>query len=105
MKRGEEAPSAMVLLSLLLGRKGGRENSEEISKISFACHVEADQSIKTRSACESTSVGKHVSCHLRSCQQLATIAAVESARSINVHSAIVRGTVTVPINMYRYGCQ
>lgn len=105
MKRGEEAPSAMVLLSLLLGRKGGRENREEISKKGFACHVEADQSIKTRLACESTLVGKHVSCHPRSCQQLTTIAAVESACLVNVHPAIVRGTITVPINTYRYGRQ
>ena len=75
---------------LLLGRKGRRENREEISKIGFACHVEAEQSTKTRSACESTSVEKHVSCHLETCQHLTTIAAVESARSLNVHSTIVR---------------
>jgi hypothetical protein len=32
MKRGEEAPSAMVVYLLLLGRRGGRGNGEEASK-------------------------------------------------------------------------
>ena len=40
MKRGEEAPSAILVLLLLLGRKGGRGNREEMNKIDFANHVE-----------------------------------------------------------------
>ena len=40
MKRGEEAPSAMVLLVVLLGRKGGRGNGEEINKIGSVNHAE-----------------------------------------------------------------
>jgi hypothetical protein len=57
MKRGDEAPSAMVLYSLLLGllgRRKGRGSGEDVNKIDFADHVEIDPSIKTRSACESS---------------------------------------------------